>query len=173
MTSDIGTITAAANKEISRDNSEMMFITFFAGILDLTTGELSFCNAGHDAPFLITGNEPPRQIDDTHGPPIGVIDTFPYARCSWRLRPGEVLCLMTDGVTEAMNPADELMGLERVTQALTLLGGEVTPQQTTETLSKAVEKFADGADASDDITIVAVRWNGAPAVEAQTCSFPI
>jgi adenylate cyclase len=165
-TSDIGVITAIANKEITRDNSEMMFITFFAGILDLTTGELSFCNAGHDAPFLITGNKPPRQIDDAHGPPIGVIDTFPYTRRSWRLRPGDVLCLMTDGVTEAMNPADELMGLERVTQALSPLKGEVAPQQTIEMLKDAVEKFADGADPSDDITIVAVRWNGAPAVEA-------
>jgi serine phosphatase RsbU (regulator of sigma subunit) len=165
-TSDVGVITATANKEISRDNSEMMFITFFAGVLDLTTGELGFCNAGHDAPFLITGSEPPRQIDDTHGPPIGVIDTFPYVRRSWRLRPGDILCLMTDGVTEAMNPADELMGLERVTRALALLEGEVNPQQTTTTLTTAVEKFADGADPSDDITIVAVRWNGAPAVEA-------
>ena len=73
---------------------------------------------------------------------------------------------MTDGVTEAMNPADELMGLERVTQALSPLKGEVAPQQTIEMLKDAVEKFADGADPSDDITIVAVRWNGAPAVEA-------
>jgi adenylate cyclase len=165
-TSDIGVITATANKEISRDNSEMMFITFFAGILDLTNGELSFCNAGHDAPFLISGHEPPQQIDATHGPPIGVIDTFPYARRSWRLRPGDIICLMTDGVTEAMNPADELMGLERVAGALTLLNGDVTPQQTIEVLKSAVERFAAGADPSDDITMIAVRWNGPQPLEA-------
>jgi adenylate cyclase len=166
-TSDIGVITATANKEISRDNSEMMFITFFAGILDLATGDLTFCNAGHDAPFLISGREPPEQIDHAHGPPIGVIDTFPYAQRSLRLRPGDILCLMTDGVTEAMNPADELMGLDRVSGALTLLKGEVSPQQTVETLKAAVARFAAGADPSDDITIVAVRWNGAPGIAAQ------
>jgi serine phosphatase RsbU (regulator of sigma subunit) len=165
-TSDIGVITATANKEIARDNSEMMFITFFAGILDLGTGELSFCNAGHDAPFLISGHEPPGQIDAAHGPPIGVVDTFPYTRRSWTLRPGDVLCLMTDGVTEAMNPEDELMGLDRVAQALTLLKGDVTPQQTVDTLKIAVERFAAGADPSDDITIVAVRWNGNSALDA-------
>ena len=166
MTSDIGVITATANKEISRNNSEMMFITFFAGILDLTTGELSFCNAGHDAPFLISGREAPEQIDHTHGPPIGVIDTFPYAQRALRLRPGDVLCLMTDGVTEAMNPADELMGLDRVAQALAALRGEVTPQQTVDTLRTAVASFAAGADSSDDITIFALRWNGAAALDA-------
>jgi serine phosphatase RsbU (regulator of sigma subunit)/CHASE2 domain-containing sensor protein len=165
-TADIGVITAIANKEISRDNSEMMFITFFAGILDLTTGELTFCNAGHDAPFLISGREPPEQIDHAHGPPIGVIDTFPYAQRSLRLRPGDVLCLMTDGVTEAMNPEDELMGLDRVAQSLALLKGEVSPQQTVDLLKAAVARFAAGADASDDITIVAVRWNGPPALQA-------
>jgi len=165
-TSDIGVITATANKEISRDNSEMMFITFFAGILDLTNGELTFCNAGHDAPFLISGKEAPEQIDQAHGPPIGVVDTFPYSRRSWRLRPGDVLCLMTDGVTEAMNPADELMGLERVAQSLRQLRGDVSPQETVDMLKNAVQKFADGADPSDDITIVAVRWNGPPALEA-------
>ena len=165
-TSDIGIITATANKEISRDNSEMMFITFFAGILDLTTGELTFCNAGHDAPFLISGGEVPQQIDHAHGPPIGVIDTFPYTQRTLRLQPGDVLCLMTDGVTEAMNPADELMGLDRVARALALLKGEVSPQQTVDMLKAAVTRFADGADPSDDITIVAVRWNGVPALAA-------
>jgi sigma-B regulation protein RsbU (phosphoserine phosphatase) len=74
---------------------------------------------------------------------------------------------MTDGVTEAMNPADELMGLDRVAGALALLKGEVSPQQTVETLKTAVARFAAGADPSDDITVIAVRWNGPPALEAQ------
>lgn len=166
-TQDIGVITATANNEIARDNSEFMFITFFAGILDLRTGEVSFCNAGHDAPFLISTKESLRQIEDTHGPPIGVVDNFPYAPCSWQLRPGEVLCLMTDGVTEAMNQAGDLMGLDRVAQALTRLGGEATAKDTIDILKNAVETFAAGAEPSDDITIVAVRWNGAsePAPE--------
>jgi sigma-B regulation protein RsbU (phosphoserine phosphatase) len=73
---------------------------------------------------------------------------------------------MTDGVTEAMNPADELMGLERVAGALTLLNGDVTPQQTIEVLKSAVERFAAGADPSDDITMIAVRWNGPQPLEA-------
>jgi sigma-B regulation protein RsbU (phosphoserine phosphatase) len=73
---------------------------------------------------------------------------------------------MTDGVTEAMNPEDELMGLDRVAQSLALLKGEVSPQQTVDLLKAAVARFAAGADASDDITIVAVRWNGPPALQA-------
>ena len=67
---DIGAIVQRANAEISRDNPEMLFITLFAGILDLRTGELCFCNAGHDPPFLLRPGAAPELVPAEGGPPL-------------------------------------------------------------------------------------------------------
>jgi adenylate cyclase len=75
---DIGGIIVRANEEISRDNSEMLFITLFAGILNVVTGELHFCNAGHDAPILLRAGEPPQSVTGDGGPPLCIVEDFPY-----------------------------------------------------------------------------------------------
>ena len=75
---EIGEIVRRLDREISRDNPEMMFITLFAGILNLATGELRFCNAGHDAPFVARPGAPPRQLASQGGPPLCSVDGFPY-----------------------------------------------------------------------------------------------
>lgn len=157
---DIGAIVRRANQEISRDNPEMLFITLFAGILDLGTGELRFCNAGHDAPFLLRAGEAPMSVLGEGGPPLCVADEFPYPTEVRQLRPGDLLCLTTDGVTEAMTAEGALMGRDLVERVLAPTTATASARQVTEHLQAAVATFVAGAEPSDDLTILMLRWKG-------------
>ncbi len=157
---DIGAIVRRANAEISRDNPEMLFITLFAGILDLRTGEMDFCNAGHDAPFLVSPGLPPRAVPAEGGPPLCVVDDFPYLTETRRLAEGDLLCIMTDGVTEAMTDAGELMGRDAVERVLGRMDDGLSARDVTLDLQAAVARFVAGAEPSDDLTILTIRWNG-------------
>ena len=89
---DIGDIMTAADAEVSRDNAEMLFVTVFAAILDLESGELSYCNAGHDNPYLLRrGDAAPRRIVDGDGPPLCATSDFVWRSARCRLVPGDVL----------------------------------------------------------------------------------
>ncbi|HEY0265790.1 MAG TPA: CHASE2 domain-containing protein [Rhizomicrobium sp.] len=156
--SDIGDIVNRANREISRDNPEMLFITLFAGILNLATGELRFCNAGHDAPFLLRAAEPPHSLESEGGPPLCILDDFTYPAETFQLEPGDLLCVITDGVTEAMTGAGAVMGRARSEQALADLPPGADAHAVIRTIQAEVEAFVAGAEPSDDLTILAVRW---------------
>jgi adenylate cyclase len=157
---DIGAIVNRTNAEISRDNPEMLFITMFAGILNVATGELQFCNAGHDPPLLLRAGEPPRTIVSEGGPPLCVMDDFLYKTESCALLPGDMLCLTTDGVTEAMTGDGMLMGKERVDALLANILPDSDAKTVTERLHAGVDRFVAGAEPSDDLTILTVRWRG-------------
>ena len=91
---DIGALMSAANAEVSRDNPEMLFVTAFAGILDLDTGELDYCNAGHENPYLIhPADATVRRIEDGDGPPLCAMSDFDYRGARYAMRPGELLCV--------------------------------------------------------------------------------
>jgi serine phosphatase RsbU (regulator of sigma subunit) len=159
---DVGLLMSAANAEVSRDNQEMLFVTAFAGILDLETGELAYCNAGHDNPYLIDpGNATVRRIHDGDGPPLCALSDFEYQGGRCAMRPGELLCVITDGVSEAQDPAGALFGGARVEAMLTRLGsGRGTARSVVEALQADVGVFVAGAEPADDLTILALRWQG-------------
>ena len=77
---NIGAIIDRTNSEISRENPEMLFITLFAGILDLATGELQYCTAGHDDPFILRAGEVPRDLTSRGGPPLCIAGDFILSR---------------------------------------------------------------------------------------------
>jgi len=159
---DIGELMALVNAEVSRDNPEMLFVTAFAGVLDLESGELAYCNAGHENPYL--GNPAGAtvvRIEDGGGPPLCAVDDFVYRGAERRLRAGELVCLVSDGVTEAVNPAGELYGGERVRRFLERsLGANTTAGALVAALRGEVDAFASGAEVADDLTVLALRWNG-------------
>ena len=157
---DIGAIVRRANAEISRDNPEMLFITLFAAILDLRTGTLNFCNAGHDAPFLLRPGAPAAAITGEGGPPLCVMDDFPYATETCQLEPGDLVCMTTDGVTEAMTGAGVLIGRAAVERILAAMPQGATAREITTALRAAVTQFVNGAEPSDDLTILTLRWKG-------------
>ena len=138
-----------------------MFITMFCGILNIKTGNLIYANAGHNPPFLARGSGAIERLDDPPGPALGIVPGVVYEDRSRHLHAGDLLVLYTDGVTEAMNPANVmfeenglLAHLRRASQqsAKLFLAG----------LVEAVQTHAAGADQSDDITALAVRYRLLP-----------
>ena len=156
---DPGTLFMRANAEISRDNPEALFVTAFAGILDLRTGALAFCNAGHEPPLVCAPGGALAVLEHAGGPPLCVMDGYEYPTGHRTLSPGEWLCVVTDGVTEAMNPRRELYGAARLRAVLERHCAD-SPQALVAAVGEDVRAFADGADQSDDVTLLCVRWNG-------------
>lgn len=159
---DIGEIMGVANAEVSRDNPQMLFVTVFAAILDLRSGDLNYCNAGHDNPYrLLPGRGAPWRIEDGDGPPLCALPDYAYRGAHSRLAVGEMLCLMTDGVAEAQNAAGELFGPERVVERLRQLGDLAAgARDVVLALNAEVSAFVADAEPADDLTLLALRWRG-------------
>ena len=149
-----------ANIEISLNNPESLFVTAFAGILDLRSGALEYCNAGHEKPLLIAPRCKTKELEGAGGPPIGVLDDFEYKTHQYRLAQEEFLCVFSDGITEAFNPTQELFGRERLISTLTEISHSAHSKDVMLSIGKSVHSFAAGAEPSDDLTVMVLRWKG-------------
>lgn len=168
---DLAATMGEANAEISRDNAEALFVTAWAGVLDVATGHLDYCNAGHEPAWLLgNGGSGAQRLADGGGPPLCVIDDFPYEAASHVIGAGQMICLVTDGVTEAMNAAGELYGRQRLEAVLAAVNPKATAPEVGEAIRADVARFAAGAEASDDLTILIVRWHGPGAPSPSTPS---
>jgi adenylate cyclase len=137
----------------------------FAGVLDLDTGVLEYCNAGHDHPYVVSrGGDPVAPLAEGGGPPLCVVDGFEYTAAVHRLRPGDTLCLITDGVTDARNAAGELFGRARLERRLAGLGAAASATTVAASIRADVEGFVAGSEPADDLAILVVRWEGPSAV---------
>lgn len=159
----VGAVLSRAQDEIEHENPEQLFVTAFAAILDIATGELEFSSAGHEPPFVRTPHGTPERFEIPGGPPLCVVEDFQYPSGHRKLQPGEWLCVVTDGATEAMNPAKEFFGVERLRTSLQWMPEGVDPEELIRRLQADVNRFAAGAEPADDITLLAVRWIGGPA----------
>ena len=157
---EVGEVLTSAQDEIERENPEQLFVTAVAAALDLQTGMLEYANAGHEPPFRRTPSGAPERLASPGGPPLCVIDDYVYPTQRLQLEPGEWIFLVTDGVTEAMNPAREFFGVERLRTSLSWMAREVTPNDLLRKLNADVKKFAAGAEPADDLTLLALRWEG-------------
>jgi serine phosphatase RsbU (regulator of sigma subunit)/CHASE2 domain-containing sensor protein len=157
----IGALMSATNAEVSRENGEAMFVTAFAGILDLASGRLAYCNAGHDDPWLLSGTQAPRRLSGGDGPPLCVMDDFEYAGATVQLAADELVCMVTDGVTEAQDVRQSLYGGARLAE---LVAREASAGASAQGLLEAVQgdvaAFVGAAEPADDLTILALRWKG-------------
>ena len=148
------------NGEISRENQAMLFVTTIAGILNVRNGELQLCNAGHDAPILMHPSQPFKPLDVNGGPPLCVLENYRYRATHMVLKPGDMLLLISDGVTEAQDSFQALYGRERIMDYLnTINATDFHAQNVCRGLYQNVKQFTQGASQSDDITIMAVRFN--------------
>jgi len=150
-----------ANSEIARENPESLFVTAFAGVLDTGTGRLEYCNAGHEPPFLLSPGGGIARLVEGGGPPLCVLDGFPYAAASHSMEPGSVVCVVSDGVTEAMNEAGELYGAQRLERALLSKATSGSPAAIVNAIKAEVSSFVGRAEVADDLTLLVLRWNGA------------
>jgi len=154
---DPGAILFQASAEIARDNAESFFVTAFAGILDARSGLLEFCNAGHEPPYLCRPGRAPERLEHPGGPPLCVIEGFAYASARCTLAPGESLCVLTDGVTEAMDPAGSFYGRTRLAR---LLERVEDPGTTLALVRDDVKRFTATTEQLDDLTLLCVKFNG-------------
>jgi adenylate cyclase len=150
-----------ASAEIARENPESLFVTVFAGILDTRTGRLEYCNAGHEPPFVLTPDGVIARLADGGGPPLCVLDDFAYVVAEHSLIPQGVVCVVSDGVTEAMNQSGDLYGADRLERALRLSSGAGGPAAIVDAIRVDVSRFAGNAEVADDLTLLVLRWSGA------------
>jgi serine phosphatase RsbU (regulator of sigma subunit) len=155
---DVGDLVRKANLEISRDNSEMLFVTAFIGILDLRTGVLTYCNAGHEKPLLAAAGCHPKELAGLSGPPISTWDDFEYKTHSYRLSAQEFLCIFTDGATEAFSPGQEEFGRHRLIELLSNIEMETDAESIIKNTFSSIHSFVSGADPSDDLTMMVIKW---------------
>jgi adenylate cyclase len=152
------------NAAISRDNPASLFVTALAGIIDVRSGAMELCSAGHQAPILLRAGELPCVLEATGGPALCLLEDFPYAAERVQLHQGDVLVMITDGVTEAQDPAQQFYGLGRALAWLAVVQKNNPKCQSVEALCQGlyaeVKRFANGADPADDITIMAIRFTG-------------
>ncbi len=156
-------VMSAANLDLSRGNVETLFVTMLLGVLDVETGMLELVNAGHDAPWRIGSTPEPQQLvapANAGGPPLCVVEDFVYTVQCLQLAPGDRLCMVTDGITEAANASGALYGGSRVRNALADAGRDGGADTIVHMLRQDVARFVDGAEASDDMAILVVHWLG-------------
>jgi serine phosphatase RsbU (regulator of sigma subunit) len=149
-----------ANAEVARENSEGLYVTVFAGVLDARTGVLEYCNAGHPAPLVLARDGGITRLADGGGPPLCVLEQFAYVAAVHRAAPGDIICVVSDGVTEAMNGGGELYGADRLTRVLESHGSAASPAAIGEAIRADVSRFAENAEVADDLTLLVLRWNG-------------
>lgn len=155
---DLEDAVMQANQEISRENTGELFVTALIGLLDTETGDVRMCNAGHDNPLILRASGGLEEIEMDGGPPLCVFEDFPYPEETCRLEPGDMMVVLTDGVTEAKSPDAELFGHTRVLEqfAPPPAGG----QDLVDRLVNAVHSFEDGGDPTDDLTIMVLQYRG-------------
>ena len=150
-------IITSLNDSLSDGNESNMFCTAFLGILDLKTGHLDYCNAGHNAPLLIDSDGNVSAMEVIPNLPLGLFEGFPYQGQEATITKGTMLYLFTDGVNEAENNVMEQFGDDRL---VSLLKSKATcrPDEITESTFAEVQRHADGADQSDDITVMCLKY---------------
>lgn len=136
-----------------------MFVTVFYGTIDLKTGEVVYCNAGHNSPYIARASGEVEQVPRTGGIGVCLTKHFEYQSGRLKLEPNDVLVTYTDGVTEAMDIDGEQYSDERLIELLKGFSG-MDAKQFIRGVVRSVSDFAEDAIQSDDITALAIRYRG-------------
>jgi serine phosphatase RsbU (regulator of sigma subunit) len=147
-------MVSLTNRFLAESNKESLFVTLFVGDLDLATGMLTYCNAGHDAPFVLRRDGAQERLKPT-GPAVGMLDDFDYQQGSLQLDARDRIVVFTDGVTDAVAVDGSRFGDARLTELLGTTAPSVLPIAP---LFEALDAFGTDAEQFDDITCVALAY---------------
>lgn len=147
------------NRELSRDNERLTFVTALVGCLELATGKLAIVDAGHNPAVLLSPDGKMTTAELTKCAALGVVADYPYVESDLDLRPGTTLVLYTDGATDARNAAGEQFGSERLDCAFAA-AARMTPDEIVKHVAATVERFEAGAPPEDDLTLLALQYRG-------------
>lgn len=149
-----------ANNALCENNGANMFVTAFIGILNLATGSLEYCNAGHNPPLIKTKEGVYEWLPSKRSFVLAGIQDIQYPKMRITLQRGEKLFLYTDGVTEAMNKKGKLYGDSRLVDFINTSSDDLSQSDLIAAVKADVDRFADGAEQADDITMLAVEYIG-------------
>ena len=151
-------IMAALNQTMVDMNETNMFVTLFIGVLDLPTGRMHYCNAGHDAPLLVGAGVGLLSCDANI--PVGVMPSWKYTLQEAQIFTGTTIFLFTDGLTEAEDATHNQFRMERINDvaAQTLAHHQQEPRQLIGLMTDAVHQFVGDAEQSDDLTLMAIQY---------------
>lgn len=155
-----GAIVSGMNNTLIEFNERDMFVTLFLGVLDLKTGRLDYCNAGHDAPVVLDDHGM-AQLDVISNLPLGVFPDFEFVSQKAQLGEKSVMFLYTDGLTEAMDIHKEVFGEQRMLAVLKAIcsgNPDTGPRDLIAGIGRDIKKFVGKAEQSDDITMLAFKF---------------
>ena len=150
-------IISSLNDSLADGNDSNMFCTAFLGILDLKTGHLEYCNAGHNAPLVIAPDGNVYPMDIVPNLPLGLFSGFPYEGQETTIERQTMLYMFTDGVNEAENINNELLGDDRIFEMLKK-NASLEPGDIIDVTFEQIRRHADGAEQSDDITVMCFKY---------------
>ena len=143
------------NNQLNEDNDEELFVTVFICVLDTKNHKLSFVNGGHNKPYISRAGGPFEMLDCKVDFVFGMMEDMPYREQHTDMMPGDKFYLYTDGVPEAFNDNEEMFGDERVLECLNKHSDIAEePEKLLDVMYEEIHTFANGADQSDDITMV-------------------
>ncbi len=156
--SNPGHIMQTLNETLCQGNDSNMFVTIFIGVLDLPTGHLRYCNAGHDVPYVIHDSH--YSVLDCHpNIPVGVFDDKKYGVQQMEMSPDSTIFLYTDGLAEAMDKDHQQFGMTRIEAVLDRCAkDQLKPQQILNIFNERVHQFVGEAEQSDDLTMLAICY---------------
>jgi sigma-B regulation protein RsbU (phosphoserine phosphatase) len=148
-------IVETMNVNICKGNDDCMFVTLFVGVLDLATGRLRYCNAGHEAPYVQA-----QQLPCNSNFPIGIMSDFEYLEQETMIAPGMTFFLYTDGLNEAMNADNVQFGDNRILDEMNhvMQDSQLSPKAVIDHMSQAVYNFVGDTEQSDDLTMLAFKY---------------
>ena len=151
-----GACMTASNRLLAAYSVDCMFVTVFCAIYNTKTGLVTYCNAGHNPPHLLRSDGSVEVLPKSNNVLVGIFDDMEYEENTLQLASGDTLVMFTDGVTEAWNPQKMEFGTERLNA---ILGGLVDKgsRQIVDTIKTAITDFAEGAEQSDDITMLVIK----------------
>ena len=151
-------IVATLNATMADMNETNMFVTLFVGVLDLPTGRMRYCNAGHDAPLLVGQGVGMLPCDSNI--PAGFMPSWKYTLQETQIFTGTTIFLFTDGLTEAEDSTHALFKMERVNEVAkqALANHQEEPRQLIAVMTDAVHQFVGDAEQSDDLTMMAIQY---------------
>jgi len=149
----------AVNDELCEEADAGMFVTLLIVILDTTTGEIEYCNAGHLSPFLLGVDGEVGPLDGGHSPALALGLGLEFSTARHQLKPGDAMFMFTDGVTEALSKTRDFYSPHRLQIVLRDVYS-LPVQRITRSVVQDVRTFAADQDQADDISVLAVRWVG-------------
>ena len=138
--------------EVALSSETDMFVTILIMCLDYANHAICMANAGHCYPLLRTTGGEVTRVEGANGFPVGITEQAEFPEETFPVHPGDVMCMFTDGIIEAMNEEDEQLGYEKLTEQLA--AGSPAPEEVLARVQSAIRDHAGMAPQSDDLTLV-------------------